>query len=178
MLAKPATRGRKWFKPDFIADSVGAIDFKLLQKRGITAVFIDLDGTVVSRGLFDVDVKLTRYLKKQTVRIFIATNRPKSRDLKNLKESLHASGVIHPSGIFIKPFPKYYKNALQEFKLKRTEVAMIGDRFIQDILGANAAGLTTILVRKLGDSQGFIDTQTSRLEKNFADKLAKSYTKT
>lgn len=176
MLARPVQNsGRKFFKPDYIADSVGDIDFPLLQKRGVKAVLIDLDGTVVSRGTFDVEKKLTDYLKKQTVKIYIATNRPKSRDLKNLKESLHASGVVHPTGIFMKPLPKYFRQAVTDHQLKVSEVAMIGDRYIQDILGANRAGLTTVLVRKLGKSKGFIDSQISNLEKSYTNKLASQY---
>ncbi len=176
MLAKPLTNSRrKLFMPDYIADSVSDIDFSLLKSRGIKAVLIDLDGTVVSRGSFDVDPVLSAYLKKQTVDIYIATNRPKGRDLKDLKQLLHAKGVVHPAGIYAKPFPKYFRQAALDHKLKTTEVAMIGDRYIQDIFGANKAGLVTILIRKLGPSKGFIDTQISNIEKRHTNKLVAKY---
>nr|AEI30175.1 HAD superfamily phosphatase [uncultured bacterium] len=175
MLAKPPGR-KKRFQPDYIADSVNDINFKFLQKHGIKAVLIDLDGTVVSRGTYEVDAKLTNYLKKQTIKIYIATNRPKSRDLKNLKESLHATGVIHPVGIFMKPSSQYYKQAASLHHLKTSEVAMIGDKYLQDIYGANLVGLTTIVVRKLGEPKGFFDAQLSRIERKRTDKLAKHYT--
>ncbi|MBP7807610.1 HAD-IIIA family hydrolase, partial [Candidatus Saccharibacteria bacterium] len=162
-------------KPDYIVDSVCDVDFDLLKKQGIKAVMIDLDGTVVSRGSFDVDKKLTTYLRKQSIDIYIATNRPKGRTLKNLKESLNAKGVIHPVGIHAKPMPGYFKHAAASHKLKPSEVAMIGDRYLQDISGANRAGLTTILVRKLGVSKGFIDRRISSFEKKRTDRLAAGY---
>lgn len=176
MLSKPDTTSRRsLFSPDYIVDTVSDIDFELLKKRGIKAVLIDLDGTVVSRGTFDVDKKLIDFLKKQTISIYIATNRPKSRDLKGLKESLNASGVVHPHGIYMKPLPRYFKRAASSHQLKSNQVAMIGDRYLQDVFGANLAGLTTVLVRKLGSSEGYIDTQLSRIEKNRTDKLSKKY---
>lgn len=175
MLANPYTHDRHPFHPDFIVDHVSDIDFGRLQARGIKAVLIDLDGTVVSRGTFEVDAKITEHLRNQTVKIYIATNRPKSRDLKNLRESLHASGVIHPIGIHAKPFPKYYAQAAIDHGLNPSEVAMIGDRYIQDILGANRAKLTTVLVRKLGRSHGIFDQQLSNLEKYYTNHLAAKY---
>jgi len=176
MLANPSgTSGHKRFKPDYIADSVCDIDFALLEARGIKTVLIDLDGTVVSRGTFEVDKKITDCLKKQKVDIYIATNRPKSRDLKDLRQSLYATGVVHPSGVFMKPLPKYFKRAAAEHQLQTSEVAMIGDRYLQDIYGANRAGLTTILVRKLGDSKGYLDTKLSNFEKRRTEKLAAAY---
>lgn len=174
MLIKPhEMKGR--FKPSYIAKSVLDIDFNYLGSKGIKAVLIDLDGTVVSRGSFEVDAKLVKYLKKQKVNIYIATNRPKSRDLKNLKESLNAVDVIHPKGIFMKPFPQFYKQVTSTHNLKLSEVAMIGDRYLQDIFGANLAGLTTILVYKFGESKGFIDEKLSNFEKNYTNKIALKY---
>lgn len=179
MLAKPEDiKGLKAFKPDYIVDTVIDIDFKYLQARGVKAVFIDLDGTVVSRESFDVDRRLSDYLKKQSLKIFIATNRPSSRDLKDLKRALNATGVIHPAGIFMKPFPRYFKQALSDFKLSPSEVAMIGDRYFQDIFGANLAGLTTVLVYKLGISKGRVDAMISKIEKKHTTNLASRYIST
>ena len=176
MLAKPHhMKGLKLFHPDYIANTVYNIDFNYLQERGIKAVLIDLDGTVVSRESFDVDKRITNYLKKQSVEIYIATNRPKSRDLKDLKKLLNARGVIHPVGVFMKPFPRYFKHAASTHQFKASEVAMIGDRYLQDIFGANLAGFTTILVHKLGISKGFIDMHISSIAKKRTDKLAARY---
>jgi HAD superfamily phosphatase (TIGR01668 family) len=177
MLSKPTkSTGRKLFWPDFIADSVSEIDFNLLNFKGIKVVLIDLDGTVVSRGTFSVDQNLSEFLKKQKVDIYIATNRPKSRSLRNLELLLHARSVIHPKGMSVKPLPGYYSRALSTHDLRRNEVAMIGDRFIQDIFGANLAGLTTILIRKLGKSHGIFDKQLSKIERRYTERLASKYT--
>lgn len=165
------------FTPDFMADSVTDIDFEHLRERGITTCFIDLDGTVVDRGSFEVDPELGRALKNSKMAIKIATNRPRSRSLKRLKEDLSASGVIHPHGIWGKPSKRYIRTALKEIGCDKSEVIMIGDRFIQDILGANRSGIYSLAVYKLGRSIGPIDKFISNTEKRFFAKTKSSYKK-
>jgi predicted HAD superfamily phosphohydrolase YqeG len=56
-----------------------------------------------------------------------------------------------------------------------TEIAMIGNRLFQDVLGGNLAGLTTVLVYKLGEHSGFFDYHISELERKYTDKIALKY---
>ncbi|MDL2363524.1 MAG: HAD-IA family hydrolase [Patescibacteria group bacterium] len=165
------------FRPDFIATSVTTIDFEYLISLGVSTCFVDLDGTVVSRGTFEVDKQLAHALKNSGLDIKIATNRPRSRSLKELKNDLSASGVIHPQGIFGKPSKKYLRSALKEYGLKPHEVVMIGDRFIQDILGANRSSVYSLLVYKLGSSHGKVDSLLSKFEHRMTIKFEQSYSK-
>lgn len=171
-------RRRFSFRPDFVAENVGAIDFAYLASIGITTLFVDLDNTVVSKGTYDVDAKLKELLRSCPLDIKIATNRPKSRDLKELKEDLNASGVIHPIGIYGKPTKRYFQAALRANGLKATEVAMVGDRYLQDVLGANRSGIYSLLVFKLGKSMGKLDQWLSDAEKRYTQKLIHGYVET
>lgn len=161
--------------PDFISESIKTVDFNYLHERGIKACLIDLDGTVVNRGTFDVDLAIGAALMKSGLKIYIATNRPKSRSLKNLKEDLYATDVIHPKGMYGKPSKRYYLNALKAVGFKQHETVMIGDRYIQDILGANRAGIYSLLVNKLGANHDKIDRFISNKEKDFTQSLLKKY---
>jgi HAD superfamily phosphatase (TIGR01668 family) len=163
--------------PDFIAGSIADIDFSYLRRKGITTCFLDLDGTVVDRGTYEITPALRRALMQSGLDIKIATNRPKSRSLKRLKEDLSASGVIHPAGIYGKPTKRYMRLALAEFGLHPHEVVMIGDRYIQDVLGANRSGIFSLVVYKLGRSVNTADRLVSALEKNRTKMLEKSYEK-
>ena len=165
----------KHFSPNFIATSVLDIDFEYLHRHGIKAALIDLDGTVVARGTFEVASEVRELLKRQPLKMYIATNRPKSRDLKDLREHLNANGVIHPIGFWGKPFPKYYAQAASDHGLKPSELVMIGDRYLQDIFGANLAGLQTIVVRKLDKPTNVIDRLLSWLERHRTDTLLRNY---
>lgn len=178
MLERKSNKKKKVefrFKPDFISSSIADVDFTYLKKLGITACFIDLDGTVVSRSTYDVDPEISRSLQKSGLQVHIATNRPVGRDLKNLKDDLHAKSVIHPKGISPKPSKQYYYYALRDTGLKASEVVMIGDRYFQDILGANRSGIYSLLVYKLGDSKGRTDKAISNLEKLITEKFSRSY---
>ena len=152
------------FRPDFIAKSVSDIDFAYLASRSLKACFIDLDGTVVARGQYDVDPAIIKKLRACSMPIFIATNRPKSRALKNLKADLTAIAIIHPEGLYPKPSKTYYRRALARHNLQPYEVVMIGDRYIQDIWGANRAGLNSLVVHKTGVSVGKVDLLLSKFE--------------
>jgi uncharacterized protein len=181
MLVRPKLSSQKkprlGIQPDFIAESITEVDFGYLKKLGITTCFIDLDGTTVSRGTFEVDRHIAKVLSKSGLAIHIATNRPKSRSLKSLKEDLHAQSVIHPDGIFAKPSKRYYTGALKELGLEPHEVVMMGDRYIQDTIGANRAGIYSLIVHKLGAAKGKGDLYFSMLEQRFTDRTSNKYQK-
>lgn len=174
MLRRGDTLPKKYFRPDYIADSITEIDFSYLQKLGIKAVLVDLDGTVVQRRKHEVAGNISDVLKTQPLNVFIATNR-QSRGLHDLKSQLHAAGVVHPRGVWFKPFARYYKNALSAIRLSPQEVAMIGDRYLQDVYGANRVGITTVLVRQLGQSVNRADRFISNKEARRTTRLAQEY---
>lgn len=161
--------------PDFIADTVSKIDFQRLQSLGIKAVFIDLDGTVVARSTFKVSPLIREALADSGMKIYIATNRPKSRGLKNLIKDLGAEGAVHPHFIFGKPTRRYFSNGMRDKDLKPHEAIMIGDRYVQDILGANRAGMHSLLVYKLDKPVGKADEIISGIEKKFTLSITKLY---
>jgi HAD superfamily phosphatase (TIGR01668 family) len=163
------------FTPDFIASSVLDIDFDYLATQGIKAALIDLDGTVVARNTYDVKPEVRALLKQQPLKVYIATNRPKSRDLKDLKQHLHANGVIHPVGPWGKPFRRYFAQAAHEHGLRPEEIIMIGDRYLQDIFGANRAGFRTLVVRKLDRPTNMLDRLLSGTERRHTDRLSTHY---
>ena len=169
-------KSHEWkLRPDFIARDVTDIDFTTLANYGITACFIDLDGTVVARGKYNISDGVIGILQNCGMTIYIATNRPKSRDLKDLKEKLGASGVIHPYLFFGKPFKSYFKQALAKHKLQPRQVVMVGDRYFQDILGANNAGMYSLLVHKLDKPSGMLDSLISKLESHYTRRLSFRY---
>lgn len=163
------------FTPDFIADSVLDVDFQYLERIGIKAVLIDLDDTVVEHGAYAVSPAVQSFLKRQKLKLYVATNRPKSRDLRNLRRHLSASAILHPVGLWIKPFRRYYAQAGRLDGYSPEQLVMVGDRYIQDVFGANAAGIRTVVVRKLGRPRGPIDRLLSRIESRRTAKLARHY---
>jgi uncharacterized protein len=163
--------------PDMIAQSVASINFTLLKDRGVKACLIDLDGTIVSAGKYEIDKNTIKTIKQSSLDFYIATNRPKKRSLRNLSELIGASGSIHPIGIFGKPSRKYYQQAINALGLSANQTAMIGDRYIQDILGANRAGMHSVLVHKFGEHKNFADKILSDFEWRITKYVSKNYKK-
>lgn len=169
-------RSRNPFIPDYIADSVASIDFAFLQRQGVTACLIDLDDTVVAKGGFEVSRLTIEALKRAPMKLYIATNRPKSRDLKNLRVDLNARGVVHPRGIFAKPLRRYYLTAVKELGLNKKEAVMIGDRFIHDIFAADRAGLRTVLItHKIGPMRNWLESVIYFFKRRAIRRLLGSY---
>lgn len=138
--------------PDFIAESVNDIDFDKLKSKGIKACFFDLDHTLLTINTHDISPRMIEHIKSSSLDLYIATNRQFSEKLDHIAKQIEAKAVMHAaSKIMAKPNKKYYKKAVELTGFKPEEIAMIGDRVVQDIWGAKRAGLNkTVLVHKLG----------------------------
>ena len=55
----------------------------------------------------------------------------------------------------MKPFSVGIKSAQQKLGLSKNEIVMIGDQIMTDVRGANAAGIRSILVRPIVDTDGW-----------------------
>lgn len=151
MNARIDDYGGHWL-PDYFANTVEEIDFEFLRRKGIRAMLFDLDHTILSHGSINVDSGVMKTLTESDMKVYIATNRRKSHDLDNIKNAISAEGIMFARGATVgKPSKAYYKLAVEMTDLKTNEVAMVGDRLVQDIWGANRTGLTTVMVGKFGN---------------------------
>ena len=171
----PARPSKRTFLPDFIAPSVAEIDFPFLYRLGIRGCFIDLDGTIVERRQHEISDELSQILADQPLIVALATNRPKGRSLEDLKERTHAHHVVHPVSVRGKPFKAYYRAALGQVGLEPAQAVMIGDRYLQDMVGANRAGLYTVMVHKFGRAEALDDKLQSRVDAFFLRRFAGRY---
>ncbi len=160
------------YVPDYYAEGVADIDFDALKKKGIKVVAFDVDSTLIPFSLSPFHPKqigdeLLNKLKKERKKFdkwIIASNRP-SNDLQELAASVNAQ-VVRANLLFRKPRRAYFRLVLKRSGEEPTNVAMVGDKLIADIFGANRMGMTTVLVRPVG-SDNPIDRvlQTRKIEK-------------
>ena len=114
---------------------------------GIKCIVFDLDNTL---GLIDEDKcpdatkELLNKLKNDFI-IYISTNNVKKR-IKPYLEDLGINGVSSS----MKPSPKGLIKIRKCENLKKTEMVMIGDQIVTDILSGKIYGIMTILVDPLG----------------------------
>lgn len=139
------------FLPDYIVESVTDVDFDYLAKLGIKVCLFDLDHTILHHGTEIIEPQILKHIHQSGMKVYIATNRVHSEVLDRIAHQLDADGVVHAErGKFAKPSREYYKHAITVTGVEAGQIAMIGDRILQDIWGSRRMGLTSILLSKFG----------------------------
>lgn len=132
--------------PDYITSSVLKIKADELSAAGITHLVFDIDETVVPKRYNQLTPEYILFLQgleKKGFKILIGSNT--KRDLSEITQHLNTV-VVRPGGLSFKPFKSYFKKVIKQAGVKPEHIAMVGDRILNDIVGGNRAGLTTILV--------------------------------
>ena len=159
------------YVPDMYQKSIYAIDYKKLKSRGIKCLMFDLDNTIVPIKMktpSDKIKELFNNLKEMGFKVIIFSNSPKSR-LKPFKEELQ----VDCSASSKKPNPKKFLQVLDIYKFSVSEVAIIGDELLTDIVGGNRIGITTILVNPIGKKDFFLAKIRRSIEKRIMKKMRK-----
>lgn len=134
------------FYPDYIASSVLKIDIEELEKQGITHVVFDIDETVVPEKHNKLTKPYITFLQRLEEKEFILLIGSNSkRDFSEITQHIN-SEVVRPSHLSFKPLKNYYQKVIEATKTTPDHIAMVGDRILNDVVGANISGLTTILV--------------------------------
>ncbi|NOX45027.1 MAG: YqeG family HAD IIIA-type phosphatase [Caldiserica bacterium] len=126
------------------------IDYGSLWGRGIRGLIFDLDNTLCpwrAPALDEATVRLLEGLRARGFRLCVLSNgRLEGRG--KVVEDLSRRGIplIYPAG---KPLPFAFNRARECLGLSPSEIAVIGDQLLTDILGGNIVGFHTILVEPL-----------------------------
>lgn len=144
-----------WY-PAYISDSILDIDLEALRHAGATHLVFDLDKTLVRHGTSTISAEFVAVLQsaqKAEFTILIGSNT--RRDIGFLSELINLVAV-QPSGFSYKPFASFYRRVIAQANTTPQHIAMIGDHILNDIIGANHAGFTTILITAPDQKAAFI----------------------
>lgn len=159
------------YVPDIYSKSIYSIDYEKLKENGIKCLLIDLDNTIVPISVKKPNKKIKDLFKKLEqigFKVIIFSNNTKKR-IKPFKDEL----IVDCAFKCKKPRQKKFLLIMKEYKYSISEIAIIGDNIITDILGGNKVGITTILVNPISNKER-IDTKVLRIyEKNIINKLTK-----
>lgn len=139
------------FVPNYMATSLRDVDFSVLRKAGVKYIALDADSTLVIYRGIKVDTKTRQHLVQQQQFMdgwCIASNRI-TNDLDDISASIEAP-IVPTSLLVRKPQKRYFKRILSYFDAEPHEIAMLGDKLVADVWGANRAGLVTVWVERLG----------------------------
>ena len=134
--------------PKIITEKLTDITPELLRSRNIRLLMLDFDNTIVPYTTTTPTEEMENWLKAMNslpdIQLCIVSNSHNDRVPKFCRER-NMAVITHAK----KPFPKGIKECLQKYGISAAEAALVGDQIYTDTLGANGAGVTSILVKAI-----------------------------
>ena len=130
--------------PTIITESITDLTAELLQKKNIRLLMLDFDNTIVP---YTTDVptdRMSQWLREMaesSIQICIVSNSKRDRVPRFCKQ-YGLDCITHAK----KPFSKGIRQCLDKYGIPAENAALAGDQIYTDTLGANCAGIRSILV--------------------------------
>ncbi|MEK4700530.1 YqeG family HAD IIIA-type phosphatase [Solibacillus sp. FSL R7-0668] len=140
--------------PNEFVTSIFEVTPEKLANLGIKGIITDLDNTLVEWDRADATEELVAWfemMREAGIKIIIASNNNEQR-VRTFAEP-HGIPFIYRAK---KPLGKAYYDAMVQLRLRRHEVAMLGDQLLTDVMGAKRQKIYTFLVRPVADSDGIV----------------------
>ena len=135
------------FLPNLITEKLTDLTPEWLTSRNIRLLMLDFDNTIVpyTTNLPTGEVEAwIAMMRASSVRLCVVSNSKRDR-VKRFCEAYGLPCITHAR----KPFSKGISECLYRFELSPSVCALVGDQIFTDTLGANCAGLTSILVKAI-----------------------------
>jgi HAD superfamily phosphatase (TIGR01668 family) len=118
-----------------------------LQQRGIRALILDVDRTLLPRRSAQLPPTAERWLREagRSLPIHLFSNNPSRRRIGGLAEQL---GLPYTTSA-AKPRRAALRRVLAELGMPPRQVALVGDRVFTDVLAGNRLDLYTVLVKPI-----------------------------
>ncbi len=140
------------FLPAMLTDSLTDLTPEQLLNRGIRLLMLDFDNTVVpyttNTPTETMAAWLERFLSSE-VQLCVVSNSRKDR-VRVFCEERGLDCITRAK----KPFSRGIRQCLQRYGCGPEAAALVGDQIYTDTLGANCAGVTSILVKAI-DNHNF-----------------------
>lgn len=137
----------KLFTPNYYIHSYRALRPEFLKEHHISLLICDIDNTLVPHDVALPDDEVKAFLKgiqDAGIQIVFVSNNVEER-VKTFAQDLHIPYYFFA----LKPLPITYRKMLKDFHVKKSEVAVLGDQLMTDILGANMMRFYTILTAQV-----------------------------
>ncbi|MGB9613278.1 MAG: YqeG family HAD IIIA-type phosphatase [Candidatus Margulisiibacteriota bacterium] len=137
---------KELFRPKEIVKNIYEIDFNHLKKKNIRALIVDIDDTLIPRGVNDIYPEVFEWIatrKEEGFKICLTSNSHHPLRVKYFGDTLG----LPARPLSFKPLPFAFWKSLEILKSKPEETAMIGDQLFMDILGANFLKIYSIFIQ-------------------------------
>ena len=157
--------------PTVALDHVTDITPEMLKEMGVDAMLLDVDNTLApptEKTPYKGVQEWIDSVKSSGVAVVICSNNFHKRI-----EPFSRSVGLDCVSMSLKPFPFGFNRAKKKLNEKPTSVVVVGDQIYTDVLGANLAGMKSILLKPRSVEYGITIKIRRALEKNIRKKLYK-----
>ncbi len=138
--------------PNIITDSVTDLKPEWLQQRDIKLLMLDFDNTIVPYTTNIPSQAVESWLREMMaspVKVCVVSNSRKDR-VKVFCKVYGLDCITHAR----KPFSRGINACLSRYGFPKANCALAGDQIYTDVLGANSAGIQSVLVKAI-DNHNF-----------------------
>ncbi len=135
--------------PEMIVDTVTDLTPQFLRERGIRLLMLDFDNTVVPYTTDTPTRRMDDWLRQMSasaVRVCVVSNSRKER-VRIFCRRYGIDCITHAR----KPFSKGIRACMLRYQVPAQACALAGDQIFTDTLGANRAGVRSILVKPINN---------------------------
>ena len=139
--------------PDRLFETYEEITPEYLRQRGIRLLLSDLDYTLAPKYVPPPDDRVREWLRRMEeggVQVMILSNNRSPARVERFCRDLGIDYVDHAG----KPSPRGYRQAMEKAGVTPGETAMLGDKLLTDVLGANRSGAWAVMVEPAGGPRG------------------------
>ena len=137
-----------FFKPDRFFSRITQVHIQEdILDKGIRALFLDIDNTILTRDTHEVPDDIMQWLddvRDAGITICLVSNNW-HEGVHHLADRLGLPIVSHA----VKPLPFAYMKAFKRAGVKRRETMCIGDQLITDVFGGHFLGMPVVMVKPL-----------------------------
>lgn len=155
--------------PTAAVEKVTDITPKLLLELGVDAILLDVDNTLApptDTTPYDGVQEWIDEIKSAGFAVVICSNNFHKR-IRPFSDSVGLDCV----SMSLKPFPFGFIRAKRKLNEKPKSVVVVGDQIYTDVLGANMAGMKSILLIPRSEEHGFTIWLRRSMEKGIRKKI-------
>ena len=140
----------RFLYPDAYLASAYQIDYDRLYKKGYRGLIFDLDNTLVPHGAPADERAVNLFARLREIGFTCVL-------LANNQEPRVKSFCMQVKALYIfkagKPMPGAYRRAMDMMHTNCSNTVFIGDQIFTDVMGANLAGIPSILVKPINPKE-------------------------
>jgi len=155
--------------PDECVDSVLDIDLPGLYAKGIRALILDVDNTLLGWETEEIPEDVLSWVRQAQAyrfKLCIASNGTRSRVLR-----IAAALGVPAISKAVKPRKRPFRRAMEILGTSADATAVIGDQIFTDVLGGNRMALYTILINPVSKSELRTTKMVRRVERRVLSRL-------